>query len=96
METVNPELEVDKYRLPRIDEIFTNIAGVEKFSKLDVSHAYLQMEVAEEYRQLFTVNTHQGLYHYKRLVYGITSAPALWKKGNGSSSTTYPWHSMLY
>ena len=38
------------------------------------------MEVAEEYRPLFTVNTHQGLYHYKRLVYGITSGPALRKK----------------
>ena len=77
---VNPELEVDKYRLPRIDEIFTNIAGVEKFSKLDLSHAYLQMEVAEDYRPLFTVNTHQGLSHYKRLVYGITSGLALRKK----------------
>ncbi|XP_044175358.1 uncharacterized protein K02A2.6-like [Acropora millepora] len=78
--TINPELEVDKYPLPRIDEIFTNIAGGEKFSKLDLSHAYLQMEVAEECRLLLTVNTHQGLYQYKRLVYGIASAPALWQK----------------
>ena len=56
--TVNPELEVDKYPLPRIDEIFTNIAGGEKLLKLDSSHAYLQMEVAEECRPLLTVNTH--------------------------------------
>ncbi|KXJ08403.1 Retrovirus-related Pol polyprotein from transposon 297 [Exaiptasia diaphana] len=47
--TVNPELEVDKHPLPRIDEIFANLAGGEKFSKLDLSHAYLQMEVAEEF-----------------------------------------------
>ena len=49
--TVNPELEVDKYPLPRIAEIFTNIASGEKFSKLDLCHAYLQMEVAEEYEE---------------------------------------------
>ena len=50
--TVNPELEEEKHPLPRIDDIFTNIAGGEKFSKLDLSHAYLQMGVAEEYRPL--------------------------------------------
>ncbi|PFX23520.1 Uncharacterized protein K02A2.6 [Stylophora pistillata] len=78
--TVNPELEVHKYPLPRIDEIFSNIAGGEKISKLDLSHAFLQIEVAEKCRPLLTVNTHQGLYQYKRVVYGIASAPALWQK----------------
>ena len=38
------------------------------------------MEVAEAYRPLFIVNTHQGLDHYKRVVYGITSGPALRKR----------------
>lgn len=78
--TVNPVMEVDKYPLPRIEEIFANMAGGERFSKLDLRHAYLQMEVAEECRHLLTVNTHQGLYRYKRLVYGIASAPAVWQK----------------
>ena len=48
--TVNPELEVDQHQ---------------KFSKLPVSLAYLQMEVAEECRHILTVNTHQGLYQYR-------------------------------
>ena len=50
------------------------------FSKRDLNRAYLQMGVAEECCPLPTVNTHQGLYQYKRLVHGIASAPALWKK----------------
>ena len=73
-------IEVDKYPGPRIEQIFTNIAGGDKFSKLDRRHAYLQMEVAEESRHLFTVNTHKGLYRYKRLVYGIASAPPYGRK----------------
>ena len=77
---VKPELKVDKYLFPRVDEIFTNIAAGENFSKRDLNRAYLQIEVAEECRPLLTVNTHQGLYQYKRLVYGIASAPALWQK----------------
>ena len=56
------------------------MAGGEKFSKLDLRHAYLQMEVAEECRHLLTINTHQGLDSYNRLVYGIASAPAIWQK----------------
>ena len=32
--------------------------------------AYLKMKVAEEWRHILTVNTHQGLYQYRHLVYG--------------------------
>ena len=73
-------MEVNNYPRPKIEEIFTNIAGGDKFSRLDLRQAYLQMKVAEESRHLLTVNTHKGLYRYKRLVYGIASAPAKWQK----------------
>ena len=78
--TISPVIEVDKYPLPKIEEIFTNIAGGDKFSKLDLRQTYLQMEVAKESRHLLTVNTHKGLDRYKRLVFGIASAPAMRQK----------------
>lgn len=47
------------------------------FSKLDLSQVYLQMPVQEESKPYLTINTHQGLYAYNRLPFGVASAPAI-------------------
>ena len=78
--TINPVIQVEQYPLPRIEEIFASLAGGEKFSKLDLRQAYLQMEVEENSRPLLTINTHKGLFRYKRMTYGIASAPAIWQR----------------
>ena len=38
------------------------------------------MEVEEGSQDCLTINTHQGLYRYNRLVFRITSAPAIWQR----------------
>ena len=78
--TVNPVLHADQYPLPRIDDIFASLAGGERFSKIDLAQAYLQMEVEESSRKYLTINTTKGLYQYNRLVFGISSAPAIWQR----------------
>ena len=78
--TINPVLRTVQYPLPRIEDIFSSLAGGEKFSKIDLSQAYLQMEVEESSRKLLTINTHKGLYQYNRLVFGVASAPAIWQR----------------
>lgn len=78
--TVNPALCVDKYPIPRIDDIFASLAGGQYFSKLDLSNAYLQMEMEEESKQLLTITTQKGLFKFNRLPFGVASSPALFQK----------------
>ncbi|XP_055543132.1 uncharacterized protein LOC129728704 [Wyeomyia smithii] len=57
-QTVNPNLKVDQHPLSTVDELFASLAGGDKFSKIDLVQAYLQLEVAPEDREILTLNTH--------------------------------------
>ena len=78
--TLNPVLEVDKYPLPRTDDIFASLSQGQMFSKIDLKDAYLQMEVDDSTKELLTINTHKGLFRYTRLAYGTASAPAIFQR----------------
>ncbi|XP_055645629.1 uncharacterized protein K02A2.6-like [Toxorhynchites rutilus septentrionalis] len=78
--TVNKSLLVDEHPLPTINEMFSNMAGGEKFTKLDLAQAYLQMMVRPQDQTMLTLNTHLGLYQPTRLMYGVASAPAIFQR----------------
>ena len=78
--TINSQLEVDEYCLPRIDDIYASLGGGALFSVIDLRHAYLQMEVEKHSRPFLTINTTRGLYQYQCLPYGVASAPAIWQR----------------
>jgi len=60
--TINRVAKLDKYPIPRIDDLFASLSGGQKFSKVDLSHAYQQIQLDEESRQYVTINTHKGLF----------------------------------
>ena len=62
--TVNPVLVVDKYPLPKPDDLMAQLAGGQKFSKLDLSQAYQQILLDDDSRKFVTINTHLGLFQY--------------------------------
>ena len=66
--------------MPKIDDIFANLASGQKFSKLDLRQAYLQLPMDEESMKLLTINTHKGLYQFTRLLFGVASSPAIWQR----------------
>ena len=49
--TLNKVCLVDQYPLPRIEDMFTSMVGVKRFTKIDLSQAYLQLTLAEESRE---------------------------------------------
>ena len=77
--TVNSAAQNEVYLLPRIEELFAAVSGGKIFSKLDLSHAYLQLQLDEPSQEYVTINTHRGLYRYTRLPFGVASAPAIFQ-----------------
>ncbi|XP_037560807.1 uncharacterized protein K02A2.6-like [Dermacentor silvarum] len=78
--TVNPVTVPEKYPIPRVEDLFSRLSGGEKFSKLDLKDAYLQVQLDEASRKLVTINTPKGLYQYTRLPFGVTSAPSIFQR----------------
>ncbi|XP_058796647.1 uncharacterized protein K02A2.6-like [Phymastichus coffea] len=73
--TLNPSVIVNKNPLPRIEDIFAAMQGGEKFSELDMPHAYMQIPVKKECQQFLTITTHQGLYRYTKMPEGVSTCP---------------------
>lgn len=69
--SINPYLQIDEHPLPTIDQLLSTIAGGSKYSKIDFSKAYLQLEVRPSDRHLLTINTFKGLYQPTRLIFGV-------------------------
>jgi hypothetical protein len=78
--TLNPVIQNDKYPIPRIEDIYANLAGGQKFSKLDLAHAYLQIPMDEASREYVTITTHKGLFRYRRLPFGIYTASGIFQR----------------
>ena len=79
-QTANRAINVDKHPVPKVQDMFAQLAGGKVFAKLDLSRAYQQLRVAEEHKHLLTINTHRGLYRYSRLPFGINSAVGIFQR----------------
>ena len=78
-QTINPVLVVDQYPLPTVEDLMSQLAGGQKFLKINLSQAYQQVQLDEVSHKFVTINTHKGLYQYTRVLFGIASALALFQ-----------------
>ena len=78
--TVNPVITNDIYPQPTPDELFSNMQGGKKFSKIDLTKAYLQVELHEESKRYLVINTSRGLKEYTRMPYGVKPASGIFQR----------------
>ena len=77
---VNKQIHCDRYPLPKIEELLSVVGRGKVFSKIDLKNAYLQIPVDEQSRECLVINTHKGLFKYKRLPFGLSSSPGIFQR----------------
>ena len=80
MQQANMAVKHEHYPIPTINEVSQDLKQSKFFSKLDLNSACHQIELSAESRDITTFGTHQGLYHYKQLMFGISCAPEMYQK----------------
>ena len=74
MRQANRAIMRRRYPIPTVDEVLHTMNGSKVFSKLDLKWGYHQLELSPESREITTFATPDGLFRYKRLLFGVCSA----------------------
>ena len=78
--TVNPAAKLDRYPVPKVEDLFATLSNGKLFTKLDLRQAYQQLLLDDESKKYVVTNTTKGLFQYTRLPYGISSAPGIFQR----------------
>jgi hypothetical protein len=66
----------NKYRLPRIDVFFDQLAGAQVFSNIDLRSGYRQIKIQASDIPKIAFSTRYGLYKFLVMSFGLTNPPA--------------------
>ncbi len=75
MRCANQAILREKLPMSTVDDVLEEMNGSSVFSKLDLKLGFHQVELDESSRDITTFAVGDSLYRYKRLSFGISSAP---------------------
>ena len=76
---LNSAVLCEHYPLPTIEDITARFHGAKVFAILDVCSGFWHTSLDEESSKIMTFNTPFGWYRWKRLPFGISSAPEVFQ-----------------
>jgi len=79
MRQANEAIIRERHPIPTVDEVLEDLNQSTVFSKLDLRLGFHQIELHEDSRYITTFITHVGLFRYKRMLFGVNSAPELYQ-----------------
>lgn len=68
------------HQMPRVEEMKAKLSGAKIFTKLDLHSAFHHVEISERSRDLTTFMAPNGMYRFKRLVFGVNCAPEIFQR----------------
>ena len=77
---LNRAVQREHYPLPTIEDIATRLHGAKVFTKLDVRNGFWHVALDAESSYLTTFHTPFGRYRWRRLPFGISSAPEVFQR----------------
>jgi hypothetical protein len=76
----NQEVRREHFTLPNIDDIAPKLSGAKYFTTLDAASGFWQIPLEESSQLLTTFMTPFGRYCFRRIPFGITSAPEIFQR----------------
>ena len=92
---LNAATRKDAYPLPRIDDSLDALAGSMYFSTLDLVSGYWQVPLDQDAREKSAFVTRGGLWQWKVLPFGLTSAPATFERLMEKVLKGLQWQTLL-
>ena len=77
---LNLAVKRERYPIPALEDLLHKLNGAKYFSKLDATSGFYQIPLEDESSKLTTFITPFGRYRYKRLPFGISSAPEIFQR----------------
>ena len=80
MRRAKEAIKRERHPTPTIEEVLQDLNGSTVLSRLDLKWGFHQVKLETKSRRITAFITDRGLFQYKRLMFGITSAPEKYQK----------------
>ena len=77
---LNSVTKPDLFPLPRINDLLDQLGKCKCFTTLDLKSRYWQIKVHGDSQEKTAFITHQGLFKFRVMPFGVTNAPAVFQR----------------